>query len=115
MVVHCLDGYPSSIKEKIDTRLSEETLSSEDGITTLLTFLESIYVTDEMGGSLEKQQRANSELPEMDSKQLDMAMSAGCVDEKIKETKKQLIDSDEDLDEESDEDLDLEEWHDDSD
>ena len=54
MVVHCLDGHPSGIKEKIDTQLSATTLSSKDGIKSLLDFLESVYAVDEMGDSFEK-------------------------------------------------------------
>ena len=40
MVVHCLDGDPSGIKDKIDAGIEDTKLQSEEGITILLKFLE---------------------------------------------------------------------------
>ena len=54
MVVHCLDGHSSGIKEKIDTQLTEAQLSCDDGVKNLLDFLETIYAVDDMGDSFEK-------------------------------------------------------------
>ena len=38
MVMHCLDGHASGIKENIDNQLSEEKLSHKDGIKTCWSF-----------------------------------------------------------------------------
>lgn len=54
MVVHCLDGHSSGIKEKIDTQVEEAKLSCEEGIDNLLTFLEKVYKVDEWADSFEK-------------------------------------------------------------
>ena len=54
MVVHCLDGHSSGIKEKIDTQIEEEKLSCDEGIENLLAFLEGVYEVDEWSDSYEK-------------------------------------------------------------
>jgi hypothetical protein len=54
MVVHCLDGHSSGIKEKIDTQMEEAKLSCDEGIDNLLKFLEGVYEVDEWSDSYEK-------------------------------------------------------------
>ena len=54
MVVHCLDGHPSGIKDKIDTQMKESALSCDEGIKNLLEFLEGVYKVDEWSDSYEK-------------------------------------------------------------
>ena len=43
-----LDGHPSRIKEKITTKIGETLVDAEDGITKLITFLDTIYKKDSM-------------------------------------------------------------------
>ena len=57
MVLHCLDGHPSGIKDKIDTQMTEAELSCDDGIKNLLEFLEGVYEVDEWSDSYEKYSR----------------------------------------------------------
>ena len=54
MVIHCLDGDPSNIKDKIDAGIKDEDLSSEKGINTLLEFLAKIYKKDTLADSFDK-------------------------------------------------------------
>ena len=54
MVVHCLDGHASGIKEKIDTQIEEKNLSCKEGIDNLLVFLQGVYEVDEWSDSYEK-------------------------------------------------------------
>ena len=48
-----MDMHPE-LKKKIDTQLTEEQLSCEEGINNLLDFLETVYAVDEMADSFEK-------------------------------------------------------------
>ena len=54
MVLHFLDGHPSGIKDKVDAEVDEEKLQSDDGIKTLLEFLEKIYKKDSLADGFEK-------------------------------------------------------------
>ena len=54
MVVHCLDGDPSGIKDKIDAGITDAELQSEDGVQVLLEFLEKIYKKDTLADSFDK-------------------------------------------------------------
>ena len=46
--VYALRDHPSCIKEKITVNIGEKIQSAEDGIDTLITFLDTIYKEDEM-------------------------------------------------------------------
>ncbi len=54
MVVLHLDGHPSRIKEKIVTKIGETLVDDEDGITKLITFLDTIYKKDDMADVFDK-------------------------------------------------------------
>ena len=54
MVVYCLEGDPSRIKEKITTQLGEKLVNNEDGINELIKFLDTIYTKDDMADAWDK-------------------------------------------------------------
>ena len=54
MVLHFLDGHPSGIKEKVDAKIEETKLVSEQGIDNLLTFFETIYKKDSLADGFDK-------------------------------------------------------------
>ena len=48
MVVYHLEGHVSEIQEKIDTSLGDQIVDKEDGMDKLITYLDTIYVEDDM-------------------------------------------------------------------
>ena len=54
MVLHCLDGDPSGIKDKVDEAVEEEKLNCSDGIKNLLEFFEKTYKKDSLADGFEK-------------------------------------------------------------
>ena len=48
MVIQCLDGHASNIKEKIVTKIGDELIGNDDGIKKLIEFLDTIYAKDDM-------------------------------------------------------------------
>ena len=54
LVVQCLDGDPSKIKEKIVSQIGDTLIGNAAGIEALITFLDSIYGKDDMSDIWEK-------------------------------------------------------------
>ena len=54
MVVYCLDGHPSGVKEKIVTQISDKIVGKDDGIEQLISFLDKIYGKDDMADAWDR-------------------------------------------------------------
>ena len=54
MVVHYLEGDPSSIKDKIDAEIEDVKLQCKEGITNLLEFLKKVYQKDSLADGFNK-------------------------------------------------------------
>jgi hypothetical protein len=54
MVVYCLEGDPSGVKEKIVTQISDKIIEKDNGIDELITFLDGIYAKDDMADAWDR-------------------------------------------------------------